>query len=345
MELAGRDREVGLADEALADVRRGGTRALGILGDAGIGKTALLAAIAARATRHSVLGARAVEHEREVPFGLAVDLLEGHVASGDVTAPELEGAEQRLSHLRALRAAIELLGRERPVVLLLDDLHWADDASLEFVLHLLHRPPAVPHLLVFAARPGGASSRLLDAARHSPGFAELALAPLREAASLDLLAGVRDPVVRRTRRARGQRQPAVPARAGTRGRQGRPGAAAHTGGGDRRGAGGPSRRGAHAARRRRRRRRPVRRRARFGRDRPGARSVGARPAGGGGPRAPGGERPRVRVPSPADPPRRLRRGAARVAPRGTPPRGGRARAPRRGARRARPPRRPLRAPR
>jgi DNA-binding NarL/FixJ family response regulator len=203
MDLAGRDHELDLAARALGDVHRGASRVLGVLGDAGIGKTALLAAIAARAGRLRVLSARAVEHEREVPFGLAVDLLDEHVASAGVPGlpPELggaqpTGAEQRVRYHRALRAMIERLGRERPLALLLDDLHWADDASLELVLHLLHRPPAVPHVLVFAARPNGAAARLLDAARHSPGFTELALEPLSDDAALDLLAGVRDPAMR-----------------------------------------------------------------------------------------------------------------------------------------------------
>ena len=45
-----------------------------------------------------------------------------------------------LRYHRALRALLEMLARERPVPLLLDDLHWADDASIELVLHLLRRP-------------------------------------------------------------------------------------------------------------------------------------------------------------------------------------------------------------
>src|SRR5262249_43741044 len=91
---------------------------------------------------------------------------------------------------------------------------------LELVLHLLRRPPAVPHLLVFAARPGGAAARLsdgargtgddgrpsdgagaatrlLDAARHAPGFAALSLEPLGAELALGLRGGVRDPAVRR----------------------------------------------------------------------------------------------------------------------------------------------------
>src|SRR4051812_47263355 len=222
VKLTGRDRELEEAAGAIRDVRGGHSRVLGVLGEAGIGKTALLAAIAERASseRLRLLQGRGAEHEREVPFGLAGTVLDEPVAAlepGRVGAlgPDLGavlpsaqaicpppatapvGAEERFRYHRALRALLELLGRERPLALLLDDLHWADDASLELVLHLLRRPPGVPHLLVFAARPNGAAGRLLDAARHAPGFAELALDPLGDAAALDLLADVRDPSVRR----------------------------------------------------------------------------------------------------------------------------------------------------
>src|SRR4051812_18643453 len=220
MELAGRDRELEHAASALEDVRACRSRVLGVIGEPGIGKTALLAAIAERAAqrRMLVLDGRGVEHEREVPFGLAVDVLDHHVAALDRSRIEALGPdlgavlpaaqalggpragtrpEQRVRYHRALRALLELLGRERPLALLLDDLHWADDASLELVLHLLRRPPGVAHLLVFAARPNGAAARLVDAARHAPGFVELGLEPLGDDAALGLLADVRDPAVRR----------------------------------------------------------------------------------------------------------------------------------------------------
>src|SRR3954447_5600045 len=77
MELAGRDRELDLPPRALEDGRRGRSRVLGVLGEAGIGKTALLGEIAERAAtqRLLVLHGQGVEHEREVPFGVPVALL------------------------------------------------------------------------------------------------------------------------------------------------------------------------------------------------------------------------------------------------------------------------------
>ena len=223
VELVGREGELRAACAALDDVRDGHVRVLVLLGEAGIGKSALLGAIAARARARTrpplVLAGRAAEHERDVPFAVAVDALDTHVAglhpsrlgalgpdlgrvlpaaAGHDAAVETAAGDPagRVRHHRALASLLEMLGRERPFVLLLDDLHWADDASLELVLHLLRRPPPVAHLLAVALRPAARMSRLLDAACRAPGFEQLSLGPLGGAAAQDLLSGVGDPVVR-----------------------------------------------------------------------------------------------------------------------------------------------------
>ena len=101
-------------------------------------------------------------------------------------------AERFLRH-RAVAARLQERG---PIAVLLDDLHWADEASVELVLHLLRRPVAVPALLVIAARPVGPAARLLDAARCAPGWEQLELEPLAHEDALALVAGVADPEVR-----------------------------------------------------------------------------------------------------------------------------------------------------
>src|SRR3954453_9321399 len=172
MELLGRDRQLAAATRAIGDVRRGSGRVLGLLGEAGLGKSAMLAEIGerARAAGLRVVAGRGAEHERDVPFGVMCDAL-GELAGapGDVPVGE------RFRRHRAVAAGLERLA---PVALLLDDLHWADEASLELVLHLLRRPVRVPALLVIAARPVGPAGRLLDAARSAAGWEELELAPL-----------------------------------------------------------------------------------------------------------------------------------------------------------------------
>ena len=221
MKLVGREKELADASRAVAQVKQGSSSALGVFGEAGIGKSVLLSAVrdAARDEGMLVLSARAAEHERDVPFGVVVDALDDHVATmhprrvaalgsdlgavlpaaaAHASAPpgSETGAAERFRYHRALRSLLELLGREQPVVLVLDDLHWADDASVELVLHLLRRPPRGAHLLVFALRPVDPAPRLLDAARHAPAMTHLPLLPLEREAALELLEDVDDPGLR-----------------------------------------------------------------------------------------------------------------------------------------------------
>jgi len=218
VDLVGRTGEIGEIERAVAAAREGEMRALAVVGEAGIGKSALLDAAAAAAERAgmTVLRGRAAEHEREVPFGLVVDALDDHVAglhpsrlaavgpelgvvlpaAGDGAAPPPAGATERFRLHRSLRSLLELLGRERPVALLLDDLHWADEASVELVLHLLRRPPRVGFLLMLGMRPGSAAEPVRDAGRRAEGWLEMRPEPLDREAALALLPDDLDPGIR-----------------------------------------------------------------------------------------------------------------------------------------------------
>ncbi|MDA0165875.1 AAA family ATPase, partial [Solirubrobacter ginsenosidimutans] len=190
MELLGRDPQLAAATRAIGEVRRGSGRVLGLLGEAGLGKSAMLAEIGerARAAGLRVVAGRGAEHERDVPFGVMCDAL-GELAGAPGDVPVAE----RFRRHRAVAAGLERLA---PVALLLDDLHWADEASLELVLHLLRRPVPVPALLVLATRPVGPAGRLLDAARSARGWEQLELAPLGRADAHAIVAGVADAAVR-----------------------------------------------------------------------------------------------------------------------------------------------------
>jgi DNA-binding CsgD family transcriptional regulator len=185
--LHGREAELQAIDGALEAAADGAWRPLVLVGESGIGKSALVAAAGARADARGmrVVAGRAAEHERDVPFGLVVDALDDEAArvsgprlnaagpelravlpsAGDAPAVPVEtaGAGERFLYHRALRSFVELLGRERPVAVVLDDVHWADAASLEWVLHVLRRPPNAPGALIVAMRPGDAASRVLQA--------------------------------------------------------------------------------------------------------------------------------------------------------------------------------------
>lgn len=212
MRLVGRDTELEAVAGALAAAGAGDRRTLAVLGEAGIGKSALLGAIAERAGAAGLLvvAGRASEHERDVPFSLLIDALDAHVAllnparvaaagpelalvlpaaAADATAgaPAALQPVERFRLHRALAALLDQLGRERPYALILDDVHWADDASVEALLHLLRRAPTAPHVTVLGARPAELAARILDAARTAPGFQALRPAPLDRPAALALL--------------------------------------------------------------------------------------------------------------------------------------------------------------
>jgi DNA-binding CsgD family transcriptional regulator len=205
--LVGRRQELAALEHALGDVERGNARAVGLRGEPGIGKSRLLAELAGRARESGllVLGGRAAELERDLPFALLVDALEplvtGELAQAvreldreqlgelvavlpgvgsltEVEAAPASGERHRVA--RAVRALLERLAAERPLVLLLDDVHWADPASADVLALLLHRPPRGGVLLGLAMRSGRAPD--LEgalAAAHQNGVGELVeLGPL-----------------------------------------------------------------------------------------------------------------------------------------------------------------------
>jgi len=152
-----------------------------VTGEAGMGKTRTLGAVAqwAREAGLLVLAGGCYEQEGRLPYGPLHDalldyiraqspaLLQRQLASllpelarvmpeigervgGVPTVPSGEGEEQRLRLFWALSKTLERISEDRPLVLLFDDLHWADDATLQ-VLHFLVRQPTLHRLLIVCA--------------------------------------------------------------------------------------------------------------------------------------------------------------------------------------------------
>ena len=97
--LLGREHETALMDRLLDGAREGQSGALVVLGEPGIGKTALLDYAAGRAEGMTVLAARGIEAEAELPFVALADLLRPVLTSTE-RIPEAQAA--------ALRAALAL---------------------------------------------------------------------------------------------------------------------------------------------------------------------------------------------------------------------------------------------
>ena len=144
-------------------------------GPAGIGKTRLLAEARSMATEFVVLSARAGELEGDSAFGIVRQLFEGTLATSpaDVRAELLSGAAALAAPLFAgvpqdsrsagtetsfamlhglywLAANFALL---RPTLLVVDDLHWADEPSLRWLGYLARRLEGLPLVVVAATRP------------------------------------------------------------------------------------------------------------------------------------------------------------------------------------------------
>ena len=90
----------------------------------------------------------------------------------------------------ALRDLLERLAATRPLVLCLDDVHWADPASVEALAALVRRPASGPVLLALAAREGqfpGALAAALSAALRDDRVTRLVLGPLSEPEAIELV--------------------------------------------------------------------------------------------------------------------------------------------------------------
>jgi AAA ATPase domain len=217
-----REEDIAAIDASLADAVAGTGGVMLIEGPAGIGKTVLLDQLRRRASALDivVLTARGGELEHGFGFGIVRQLLEGVLVGADtaerarllagaarlaepvftdVSAAE-ETGDVAFATLHGLYWLVVNLTERGPLVLGVDDAHWADEPSLRFLLHLAHRLAGLPVVLALAVRTGGEKNRpglgsLILEARppilrprplSEPAVASLVRASLGEAASAQL---------------------------------------------------------------------------------------------------------------------------------------------------------------
>ena len=167
--LVGRDRERRLLREHLAAVLAGRGGLVLIGGEAGIGKTALAEALGAEAQAHGalVLVGRCYDLSETPPYGPWTELLEQLPALPDRPPPALvaqggvgEGVASQAALFAQVRDYLSSVARShRPLVLVLDDLHWADPASLELLRFLVRQLAPLPLLLLAIYRADGLTRR------------------------------------------------------------------------------------------------------------------------------------------------------------------------------------------
>src|ERR1700727_242644 len=182
MVLLERERERDQLAAVVEEARAGDGQVLIVDGSAGVGKPRLLeeARVLADAMGVMVLSARGGELERDFSFGIVRGLLEpvlarasprerGGLLSGAARlakplfagAPEQGVASPDAAHatLHGLYWLVANLSQKRPLLLAVDDVHWADDPSLRFLLHLARRLEGLSVAVLVAIRPGETRSQ------------------------------------------------------------------------------------------------------------------------------------------------------------------------------------------
>ena len=123
-----------------------------VVGQAGIGKTRLgaelLAALRERAT---VLQGRCLSYGRGITFWPLQEILRGlpRLPAG---VPDPERAQGTEETFWAYRKLFETLAHERPLLLLLEDVHWAEPTLLDLIEHVVDWTRDAPILIVCLAR-------------------------------------------------------------------------------------------------------------------------------------------------------------------------------------------------
>jgi len=214
--IVGRVAELSALDRALAERAPGRERVVMLLGEAGIGKSRVIEEFHARARARGarVLIGRSYESAQIVPFAPWVDALRrGRIADDEIARglepmwrrevarllPELAQPGQDPAEapndagriFESVARLLDVLAARQPVVILLEDVHYADDMSVRLLASLARGPRRAPLVLVASVR----DDELNDAVVLRTVLGELArerrlerlvLAPLSKPETLEL---------------------------------------------------------------------------------------------------------------------------------------------------------------
>jgi DNA-binding CsgD family transcriptional regulator/tetratricopeptide (TPR) repeat protein len=193
--LVGRARELDALAALAAASAAGRCEAVLVAGEAGVGKTRLLEEARERVTGARALTGGCLEQQRSLPYAplaealrAAPEALEDPVLRRllpelDAGAPERDSDHERHRIAQALAAFLARAAAERPLVLTLEDLHWADGATIDLLGVLVRRLASEPVLLLVSYRSDelherpDVSAAVADLTRRRVAH-ELRLAPL-----------------------------------------------------------------------------------------------------------------------------------------------------------------------
>ena len=232
--LVGRGRELETLEAALARSRAGHGQVVFVVGEPGIGKSRLLYEFRGRSREADWREGHCLSFGRATAFHPLVDLLKRWVGiderdaddvavtkveqtvaaigddvraaapyllyllspgAADAAITALDPRERRSGIFEALRRMILRAAERRPQIVVIEDLHWIDRATEEFLAVLGDSVPASPVLLIFTYRPGYAQpfgertfhTRIVPAPLSEPESAHMAAAILSSDALPDTL--------------------------------------------------------------------------------------------------------------------------------------------------------------
>jgi class 3 adenylate cyclase/tetratricopeptide (TPR) repeat protein len=179
--LVGRQQELAhvraIFDEAVAARR---CRLVTVLGPPGIGKSRLAREVdSALAGEATVVSGRCLPYGEGITYWPLVEIFQEAQAEDELAAALSAGAPEEI--FLSVRSALERRSRQRPLALVVEDVHWAEPTLLDLIEHLADWTRDAPLLLLCLARP-----ELLEERRGWGGQA-IALEPLSEAESDQLI--------------------------------------------------------------------------------------------------------------------------------------------------------------
>jgi len=241
--MVGRERELSQLMQCLADARAGRGSIVAIIGEAGLGKSRLVAewrraALANEAAPRWVEG-RCLSYGAAMPYHLGTDILRAVVGAPPGSSEEdtrnalwaltesqfgadmkevypflaqllgvpldedmqarvrsLDGPALQAKHIAAFKRLLHSLAQSTPLVIVCEDVHWADPSSVELGLQVLPIAAQVPLLVAFVTREERESAgwKMVTQAHSIPGvgMSELHLAALSERDSTRLVTNLLD---------------------------------------------------------------------------------------------------------------------------------------------------------
>ena len=177
--MVGRTSYLDLLKQRLDEARGGHGQTLLLAGEAGIGKSRLVAEAKAWAHQNglAIFQGNCFEPDRVLPYAPILDLLRDFIASHSAEAlkpytpelvklipelgvilpnitpsPSLEPAQEKQRYFQTLNEWISFAGGPTGSLVIVEDIHWCDDTSLEFLLYFAHRISSSPILLLLTYR-------------------------------------------------------------------------------------------------------------------------------------------------------------------------------------------------